>query len=402
MEEKKKNQTNNKINNNKKTTTKNTSSKKSVPKTKNAKAPVKKNSTQSVSKKSNTKVNSKNIKKDNEANLKTQSTSPKKVATNHPKKNQETKKTPSVKVKVATKDSEKKLSKTSAVTQPEEAQKVLSQTKTSSLEKKIETKPVSLKAEKKSKPKVELEPKKSKEQKKEEIKEKIDDIAKENTEQLEKTMIFDGSQRKNLEDVVNKLNEDNIILKDKVVKRNPVNRNIIIILSVAIITIIIGCIIYSINYSKNNKTENDNNSILNTDNYNKIETVDGTNNNSNNNSDNDSNDQIKYSNIENISIDDFEVKIAEGENITALISSETCYFCVTFEPIANDVLKEQNQVAYRLNITNMSTEEVNRLRNYYAFTSTPTLLSIKNGAVATATEGALSAEEFTEWLKNNS
>lgn len=400
MEEKKKNQTNSKINN-KKTATKNTSSKKSEPKAKTAKAQVKKNSTQSVSKKSNTKV-SKNIKKDSGANLKSQSTSPKKVTTNHHKKNQETKKNPSVKVKVATKDSEKKLSKTSAVTQPEEAQKVLSQTKTSSLEKKIETKPVSLKEEKKSKPKVELEPKKSKESKKEEIKEKIDDIAKENAEQLEKTMIFDGSQRKNLEDVVNKLNEDNIILKDKVVKRNPVNRNIIIILSVAIITIIIGCIIYSINYSKNNKTENDNNSILNTDNYNKIETVDGTNNNSNNNSDNDSNDQIKYSNIENISIDDFEVKIAEGENITALISSETCYFCVTFEPIANDVLKEQNQVAYRLNITNMSTEEVNRLRNYYAFTSTPTLLSIKNGAVATATEGALSAEEFTEWLKNNS
>lgn len=400
MEEKKKNQTNSKINN-KKTATKNTSSKKSEPKAKTAKAQVKKNSTQSVSKKSNTKV-SKNIKKDSGANLKSQSTSPKKVATNHHKKNQETKKNPSVKVKVATKDSEKKLSKTSAVTQPEEAQKVLSQTKTSSLEKKIETKPVSLKEEKKSKPKVELEPKKSKEPKKEEIKEKIDDIAKENAEQLEKTMIFDGSQRKNLEDVVNKLNEDNIILKDKIVKRNPVNRNIIIILSVAIITIIIGCIIYSINYSKNNKTENDNNSILNTDNYNKIETVDGTNNNSNNNSDNDSNDQIKYSNIENISIDDFEVKIAEGENITALISSETCYFCVTFEPIANDVLKEQNQVAYRLNITNMSTEEVNRLRNYYAFTSTPTLLSIKNGAVATATEGALSAEEFTEWLKNNS
>ncbi len=400
MEEKKKNQTNSKINN-KKTATKNTSSKKSEPKVKTAKAQVKKNSTQSVSKKSNTKV-SKNIKKDSGANLKSQSTSPKKVVTNHHKKNQETKKNPSVKVKVATKDSEKKLSKTSAVTQPEEAQKVLSQTKTSSLEKKIETKPVSLKEEKKSKPKVELEPKKSKEPKKEEIKEKIDDIAKENAEQLEKTMIFDGSQRKNLEDVVNKLNEDNIILKDKVVKRNPVNRNIIIILSVAIITIIIGCIIYSINYSKNNKTENDNNSILNTDNYNKIETVDGTNNNSNNNSNNDTNEQIKYSNIENISIDDFEVKIAEGENITALISSETCYFCVTFEPIANDVLKEQNQVAYRLNITNMSTEEVNRLRNYYAFTSTPTLLSIKNGAVATATEGALSAEEFTEWLKNNS
>ena len=400
MEEKKKNQTNSKINN-KKTATKNTSSKKSEPKAKTAKAQVKKNSTQSVSKKSNTKV-SKNIKKDSGANLKSQSTSPKKVATNNHKKNQETKKNPSVKVKVATKDSEKKLSKTSAVTQPEEAQKVLSQTKNSSLEKKIENKPVSLKEEKKSKPKVELEPKKSKEPKKEEIKEKIDDIATENKEQLEKTMIFDGSQRKNLEDVVNKLNEDNIILKDKVVKRNPVNRNIIIILSVAIITIIIGCIIYSINYSKNNKTENDNNSILNTDNYNKIETVDGTNNNSNNNSDNDSNDQIKYSNIENISIDDFEVKIAEGENITALISSETCYFCVTFEPIANDALKEQNQVAYRLNITNMSTEEVNRLRNYYAFTSTPTLLSIKNGAVATATEGALSAEEFTEWLKNNS
>lgn len=393
MEEKKKNQVNKttKNNNNKKTVHKNTQNPKTSPKTKPT-AQVKKNSGATPSKKNAPKVTKANLPKDNGSNSKMATNHPAKASTPAPKKQEEHKNT---ELKAKTKE-EKKVTTSTKVSSPKPTpspKKAPSKQPTSKVEKNDEP----TKAAKKTAPKVALEPKKKEEVPKDE---NLTTEVPESSSQLEKTMIFDGTQRKNLEEVVNKLNEDNILLKDKVVKRSPVNRNIIIILIVAITITIISCIIYSVNYTQKAQAEDKNNTtIINTDNYNKIETIDGNNNSASNDS---SDDQIQYSNIKNITIDDFEVKIAEGENITALISSETCYFCVTFEPIANEVLKAQNQVAYRLDITSMSTEEVNRLRNYFAFTSTPTLLAIKNGAVAQATEGSLSTEEFTEWLKTNS
>lgn len=393
MEEKKKNQVNKttKNNNNKKTAHKNTQNPKTSPKTKPT-AQVKKNSGATPSKKNAPKVTKANLPKDNGSNSKMATNHPAKASTPAPKKQEEHKNT---ELKAKTKE-EKKVTTSTKVSSPKPTpspKKAPSKQPTSKVEKNDEP----TKVAKKTAPKVALEPKKKEEVPKDE---NLTTEVPESSSQLEKTMIFDGTQRKNLEEVVNKLNEDNILLKDKVVKRSPVNRNIIIILIVAITITIISCIIYSVNYTQKAQAEDKNNTtIINTDNYNKIETIDGNNNSTSNDS---SDDQIQYSNIKNITIDDFEVKIAEGENITALISSETCYFCVTFEPIANEVLKAQNQVAYRLDITSMSTEEVNRLRNYFAFTSTPTLLAIKNGAVAQATEGSLSTEKFTEWLKTNS
>lgn len=393
MEEKKKNQVNKttKNNNNKKTAHKNTQNPKTSPKTKPT-PQVKKNSGATPSKKNAPKVTKANLPKDNGSNSKVVTNHPAKASTTAPKKQEEHKNT---ELKAKTKE-EKKVTTSTKVSSPKPTpspKKAPSKQPTSKVEKNDEP----TKTAKKTAPKVALEPKKKEEVPKDE---NLTTKVPESSSQLEKTMIFDGTQRKNLEEVVNKLNEDNILLKDKVVKRSPVNRNIIIILIVAITITIISCIIYSVNYTQKAQAEDKNNTtIINTDNYNKIETIDGNNNSASNDS---SNDQIQYSNIKNITIDDFEIKIAEGENITALISSETCYFCVTFEPIANEVLKAQNQVAYRLDITSMSTEEVNRLRNYFAFTSTPTLLAIKNGAVAQATEGSLSTEEFTEWLKTNS
>ena len=59
--------------------------------------------------------------------------------------------------------------------------------------------------------------------------------------------------------------------------------------------------------------------------------------------------EIKYSNLETIAIDEFGVKVAEGENMLVLISSETCSFSITAEPVYNKVLlsekkKEQTQM----------------------------------------------------------
>ena len=106
-------------------------------------------------------------------------------------------------------------------------------------------------------------------------------------------------------------------------------------------------------------------------------------------------------NIINTNIDDFEVKVAEGKNMLVIISSDTCYYCVTFEPILNEVLVGEKAKAIRLNITNMTNAETKRLRNYYAFKAAPTLLYIKNGEVVADFEGFMDKDTLTNWYKEN-
>ena len=112
--------------------------------------------------------------------------------------------------------------------------------------------------------------------------------------------------------------------------------------------------------------------------------------------------EINYSNIQTITIDELEQKVANKENFIALIASQTCYHCITFEPIANEVFQSKNKILYRLNITSMSEDEITRLRNYYPFTSTPTILSIKEGAVSTYIEGSQDESTFSSWVDNYS
>ena len=219
-------------------------------------------------------------------------------------------------------------------------------------------------------------------------------------DKLEKTMIFDGRQRKNLEEVVNKLEEDKVVLKDKVVKRKPINKIIIYVLVVLIVTTVLYSFIVVRKELKkaSSLSVNVDNERLNPDDYNQVdpstipegETI------------KDNPVEIKYSNLETITIDEFEAKVAEGEAMLVLISSETCSFSITAEPVYNKVLASEKKKMYRLDITLMNADETARLRDFYPFTATPTVIAVKDGSVVSEVEGKLKDEEFRSWVKNNS
>ena len=220
-------------------------------------------------------------------------------------------------------------------------------------------------------------------------------------EKLERTMIFDGTQKKNLEEVVNKIGEDKVVLKDKVIKRRPINRYIIYVLSVLILVTLVGSII-AINKEskKNNKnTEPDSFERLNAADYQRNDGSEIRNTARDTIKDEDV--DIKYSNLKTITIDEFSVKVAEGEKMLVMISSETCSFSILAENDYNRVLSEEKRLMYRLDITAMTDEENARLRNYYPYTATPTVIAVKDGEIVSEVEGTQTEAEFRNWVRSN-
>ena len=233
----------------------------------------------------------------------------------------------------------------------------------------------------------------------------VKEITKE--EQLEKTLIFDGRQNKNLLEVVEKLEEKNVVLEDKVIKRSNVKKIIIIILTILIFSIIAVTTWYVV---KDEMQRTEDNQTLNSNIYKKVAKKYKTISDINKQEKKDNKDketaadtikEIEYSNIETIGLAEFERKILEKENMTILIASSTCYPCLKFEPTIDEVYKERNAKIYRINISLLSEEEVNRFRTYYAFKVTPTIFTIKEGIATAESTGNLSKEELINWLDKN-
>ena len=285
-------------------------------------------------------------------------------------------------------------------------------TKKETTTKKAETKKTTTKAAtKKTTAKAASEPKKKSTAKKTEKTEpkktttrktKAEKEKEEQLKQLEKTMIFDGSQSRNLEEVVNKLEEDNVVLENKVVKRSAFNKNMIILLTCAIVIVIVGVLIYTIDFFGEKSTVQEG-SGFNANNYTHVE-VDEEGAGSGNVEVNDeptTMHAIEYNNLETITVDEFEAKLVNGERMLVLISSETCYYCVVSESTLDEVLREKGKMMYRLSITSMTDEETERLRSYYPFTVAPTILAIEDGQVVSEVEGTQSKNDFGTWVDNN-
>lgn len=228
---------------------------------------------------------------------------------------------------------------------------------------------------------------------KEEVKAPKETITKE--EQLEKTLIFDGSQNQNLDDVVDKLEEDNVVLEDKVIKRSKVKKSLIIILG-----FIMACVlVYATYYVVTTEITGTSRATIQANIYKKVSTVIKKNGKLAPKSEPE---ELKenYENIETISLADLEQKIVNKEDIYVLIASTSCYHCVTFEPIIDEVFAENNQTVYRINVLSLSTAESNRLRSYYYFKRTPTLFSIKDGYVDKELLGTTTKDDLSNWLNS--
>lgn len=230
---------------------------------------------------------------------------------------------------------------------------------------------------------------------KEDLKKEIKKISKE--ENLEKTYIFNKSEQEDLSEVVEAMKSTKAPSYENIGKLDKDNRKIILTLTIAIVLVVIGCLVYIVVNINRDESLSENN-YIDDNTYKNIEyNYDDEEESSSSKSFKD----LDYSNIINTNIDDFEVKVAEGKNMLVIISSDTCYYCVTFEPILNEVLVGEKAKAIRLNITNMTNAETKRLRNYYAFKAAPTLLYIKNGEVVADFEGFMDKDTLTNWYKEN-
>ena len=219
-------------------------------------------------------------------------------------------------------------------------------------------------------------------------------------EKLERTLIFDGTQKKNLKEVVEKLEKENVVLKDKVVKRSKIKKWIVIILGLIIILSMIATSIYLGVSIKKNIDKNKPIDTLNTNIYNKVneyrgELKDRT------EEEKDEDKKEEKTILKTISLAQFEKKILAKENINVLVSSSTCYFCLTFEPTIEESLKDSDKTIYRIDVADLEDKEVETFRKYYAFTITPTLFVVKDGIVTAEKLGTMSEEDLKIWTEEN-
>lgn len=322
---------------------------------------------------------------------------------NEKKKTTTTKKTTKAKAPTTKKKTTTAKNTKSTVAKKANAKKAPVKKETSKKSTAKKTTQVKQTVKKDTKPKtVKQEPKK--------VVEKVKPISKEEIkkqEELEKTLIFDGRQNKNLVEVVEKLEEKNVVLENKVIKRSNVKRIAIIVLTALIFVIIAATVWYTID---GEITSRENNQTINSNIYKKVYKNYKTISEIKKQEAKDKKEQqnaahaikeIEYSNIETITLAEFESKILEKEDFTVLIASSTCYPCITYEPIINEVYQEKNATIYRINISTLTENEITRFRTYYAFKLTPTIFTIKEGIAVAEKTGSSTKEELITWLDEN-
>ena len=217
-------------------------------------------------------------------------------------------------------------------------------------------------------------------------------------ELLDRTMIFDGAQKKNLKEVVENLEKENVVLKDKVIKRSKVKKVLIIILVLAMLGfmifagVVLGKELYQY-YKQSEEVETLNSNLYDKVNVYRDEIKDKT----VAKKDEDKKDSV----LQQITLTEFEKKVLDKENMTILISSSTCLYCMQFEPTVEEVLKETKKTIYEIEINSMKESEINRFREYYPFTITPTIFTIKDGTITAEQEGITSKDKLTEWVTKN-
>ena len=216
-------------------------------------------------------------------------------------------------------------------------------------------------------------------------------------EELEKTIIFDGRQNKNLREVVENLEKDNVVVEDQVIKRKKGNSIAIAILAILMVGVVIATTCYALR-ERNKNIEN--NQTINSNIYNKVNRNVNNNEKKNELTTNDVDKKV-YEKLDNITLKAFEEKVLAKEDMLILIASNTCYHCATFEPIVNEVLQTRGKTIYRLDVAKLTSTEVDRFRTYYAFTVTPTIFYLKDGVVKAESTGSMTKEEFEKWVDEN-
>lgn len=87
-----------------------------------------------------------------------------------------------------------------------------------------------------------------------------------------------------------------------------------------------------------------------------------------------------YDCIKEISLDELKTKLENKETFILEIKQDGCSHCEEFNPKFNDVLSENNLVAYAINLTRLKEKkQTDEFNTMYSFTGTPTVIFIKDG-----------------------
>ena len=87
----------------------------------------------------------------------------------------------------------------------------------------------------------------------------------------------------------------------------------------------------------------------------------------------------------------------DNKSILLLVKND-CDFCNQLNPIAEEVLKELNTKAYRLNLSKLSDSEVKELYNYIDYSGTPTTYVIDKGIAKHTLTGIVDKESLTAFI----
>ena len=81
------------------------------------------------------------------------------------------------------------------------------------------------------------------------------------------------------------------------------------------------------------------------------------------------------------------------------VEKNNCAYCADYEPKMIEALNENDVKAYKLNISNLSTEELFKIYDFINFTGTPTTFIIENGKVTHSFSGTTDKETLSAFIE---
>lgn len=177
-------------------------------------------------------------------------------------------------------------------------------------------------------------------------------------------------------------------------KKNIIITILSILLSISIIVIIITNIGYK---DEINKLEEDLNQSKETNSVYKeaIENMTSS------NDDNYTSKENEYSNIIQINYDTYDKMVSQKQDFILIATQTYCSHCHDYKPILNEVLQDNNLIAYEIDLLTISDEEKSLFKDQTNVTGTPTTLFYKNGELNSENRlvGSASEDTLTEKLK---
>ena len=110
------------------------------------------------------------------------------------------------------------------------------------------------------------------------------------------------------------------------------------------------------------------------------------------------------SKMESIDYDKFKELMNGEEKSMVLFARSTCGYCVKFMPILNNAIDENNLKVYYLDVTTLSSDNVDDTKSLEPFADgigTPTLVVVGKGSLIAHNVGYVDASALNSFLKEN-